>query len=102
MRDVDPTIPVTNVRSMDDIVQQSFASRRFTMQLLRVFGVVALFLASLGVYGVLSLSVGRRQQEIGLRKALGALPAMVLRPVLREAVVMTLAVLIGRGRAARP
>jgi predicted permease len=79
---VDPTLPVSNIRTLEDIVSRSVATRRFTMLLLVTFAALALVLAVAGVYGVLSYSVARRTSEIGVRLTLGAQPGRLLRMVL--------------------
>src|SRR5262249_22347792 len=87
--------------SMDDIVyNQSLLSERFSMALLSVFAIVALALATVGIYGVLSYIVGQRSREIGIRVPLGARPLQVLRPVLSEGLQMAaIGVVIGLGAA---
>ncbi len=81
---------VFNVRTMDDIVSQSVAPRRFSMMLLTVFAVAALLLASIGIYGTMSYAVAQRTREIGLRITLGAQPENVLRMVIREGMKLAL------------
>jgi putative ABC transport system permease protein len=79
--EIDPTLPLSGIRSLEDVVSSSVATRRFTMMLLATFAGIALLLAVAGVYGVLAYSVARRTPEFGVRLALGASPSQVLRRV---------------------
>lgn len=81
---IDPTAPLSRIRPVQDLVETSIAGRVFTATLLRAFGLVALFLACIGVYGVTALAVTERRGEIGLRKALGAGSARILRLIAKE------------------
>jgi putative ABC transport system permease protein len=81
---VDPNQPVTEVRSMDEYLAASVSRRRLSMLLLILFAGVATVLAAVGIYGVMAYAVTQRSHEIGIRMALGAEPADVLRMVVND------------------
>lgn len=85
---VDPEIPAGPVQSMEAVIADSLARERLLSVLLAIFAATTLLLGSIGVYGVVSYSVGRRTREIGLRIAVGARPAEVLRLVVRQGVLL--------------
>ena len=87
---VDKDQPITRVATMDNRVAASAAERRFTMILFESFGLVALVLAAIGIYGVLSGAVTERTRELGVRLALGAQRRDVLRLILKQGVKLTL------------
>ncbi|MGA8620927.1 MAG: ABC transporter permease [Candidatus Sulfotelmatobacter sp.] len=100
VREVDREIPLRDILTMDDLVSNSISQQRFNMLLLGAFGALALLLAAIGIYSVLSYSVKRRVQEIGIRLALGASIQDVLRMVLVEAMKPTLlGVIVGTAGA---
>jgi putative ABC transport system permease protein len=81
---VDPLVPTGAVRTMEEMMSRSLALRSFLMRLLGIFGGLALVLASVGLYGVISFVVARRTREIGVRMSLGARPTDVLRLILAD------------------
>jgi putative ABC transport system permease protein len=82
--------PVFNVRTMEQLVSESIAPRRFSALLMVIFGFVALVLASIGLYGMMSYSVAQRTSEIGIRVALGAQRRDVLTMVIKQAIGLAL------------
>lgn len=88
IQSIDFGLPVFNVSSMNDVLDRSLASRRFSADLVGGFAGVALVLASTGIYGLLAFMVGQRSREIGLRMALGARPADILKLILTRGVIL--------------
>jgi predicted permease len=88
---IDKDLPVTDVAKMPDLIDASVAQPRFRAFLLGLFAVMALVLAATGIFGVISYSVSRRTNEIGIRVALGASRNTILSMILRETLILTLA-----------
>ena len=88
IQSIDPGLPAFNVSSMNDVVDRSLASRRFSVDLVGGFAGLALLLASIGIYGLLAYMVGQRSREIGIRMALGACRWDVLKMILGKGVVL--------------
>jgi putative ABC transport system permease protein len=91
---MDPTLPIVNLRSMTDVFDESLSRPRFLAQLLGVFAGLALLLAAIGTYGILSYSVTERRREIGIHMALGATRGNVLGMVLGQGMRLTIAGLV--------
>jgi putative ABC transport system permease protein len=97
---VDKDQPLFHIQTMQQVVSDSVAGRRFQMVLLALFASVALMLAAVGIYGLMSYSVSQRTHEIGIRMALGAKREGVLRLVLRQALLLAATgVVLGIGGA---
>jgi putative ABC transport system permease protein len=90
MNELDPTIPVAKVRTMDDVLSAAQSRPRFLTLLLTLFSGVALIIATVGIYGVIAYSVERRSKEFGLRIALGAQSGDVLGLVMKQGALLTL------------
>jgi putative ABC transport system permease protein len=98
--EVDAQQPIFDVKTLEDVLASSLTQRRFTMTLMLLFGFVALLLAAVGIYGVMAYTVAQRTQEIGIRVALGANAALVLRMVLRDGMqLVALGLLLGTAAA---
>ena len=100
VRAIDPDQPIANVRTMEELVDTSLGGRRLAAVLLAVFAGVALLMAAVGIYGVMSFAVAQRTRELGVRVALGASRASVLRLVVRQGMgLVLLGVAIGAAGA---
>ena len=98
--ELDPDQPIANVMSMDQVLRQDLGDTRSYMQLLSIFAMVAVFLAGMGIYGVMSYFVTRHTHDIGIRMALGAHPSNILRWVASLAAkLVVLGILVGVGLA---
>jgi predicted permease len=108
VRNLDSNLPISRLLTMEELLWQSMAERRFTMSLLALFAVTALTLAGVGIYGVISYSIGQRRSEMGIRLALGAQPVDVVRLIVVQgarlaviAVGLGLAIAVALARSAR-
>ena len=100
VREIDASLPAFAITPLKEVVTESVAERRFSMLLLAVFAMVALFLAAVGLYGVVAYAVSQRTQEIGLRMAIGAQREDVLRMVLTDGMKLALVgIVLGVGAA---
>jgi putative ABC transport system permease protein len=98
--EIDKDQPVSDIRSMDEIVSEAVARQRFSMLLLGIFAALALILAAIGIYGVMSYSIAQRTREIGIRMALGAQRSDVLKLAVGQGLRLVLiGVAIGLGAA---
>jgi putative ABC transport system permease protein len=100
LRMLDPNLPVPEFRTLEQVVADSLTRSRFFTTLLTLFSGVALTLAAVGIFGLLSFAVARRTREIGLRIALGASPSTLVRTIVREALTLdAVGLVIGLGAA---
>ena len=88
IREIDPLQPVFHVQPMDDYVASFLSGRSFTLTLISLFSAMALLLAAVGIYGVVSYSVGLRTREVGIRVALGAERLAILKMILRDVLML--------------
>lgn len=87
---VDPNLPLYNIKPMDKVITESIIGIAYVATMMAVLGVIALVLASVGVFGVMSYSVSERAHEIGIRMSLGAQTGDILRLVLRSGMLLTI------------
>ena len=100
MRSLDQTVPIAEVRSLEDLFVASTASRRTISQLLGAFAILGLVLGAIGIYGVISSSVGQRSREMAIRSALGAERQRITTMVILESLRVTaLGVALGTATA---
>jgi predicted permease len=89
VREIDPELPLANVRPLEIVAGAAIATRRLTLWLVTTFGLTALFLAVVGIYGVMAQAVDQRRHEFGVRQALGATRADIMRLVFSSGAVLT-------------
>jgi putative ABC transport system permease protein len=90
LSEIDPELPLANVRPLETVASAAVATRRLALSLVATFGITALFLAVVGVYGVIAQSVEQRTHEFGLRQALGATRGDIMRLVFSSGATMTI------------
>jgi ABC-type antimicrobial peptide transport system permease subunit len=90
VQEVSPSLPPINIHTMTSLVDDTLQTDRFIEQLSTAFGLLAILLASIGLYGVMAYNVARRTREIGIRMAIGAAPSDVRRKVMRETLTLVL------------
>lgn len=90
IRSINSTIPLTQVRTMEEVIAESVARQNFNMVLLTIFAAIALLLAAIGIYGLMAYTVEQRTQEIGIRMALGAVRGDMLKLILAQGMKLAL------------
>src|SRR5262249_53332176 len=102
VRQIDPKLPVYGIETQNEAIESGFAIERMFAGSAGFFGSVALLLACIGLYGLMSYSVERRTNEFGIRMALGASPVTVVQLVMRQTIVVVLAGIVLGFAASRP
>jgi putative ABC transport system permease protein len=90
IHEADPSLPVSNIRSMSDLVSDQTATRAVQVRVITAFAAIAFFLAAVGIHGLLAFSVSQRKHEIGVRMALGAQQGAIVSLVVRQGVLLAL------------
>jgi predicted permease len=100
IREIDPQLPLANVKMLDQVAGAALATRRLTLWLVAAFGITAVVLAVVGIYGVMAQAVGQRAHELGVRQALGATRANIVALIMSSAAAMTaVGLVVGAGLA---